>query len=541
MAYARPSDQPTDGLTPDPPASPADGVVTPDSPWNPAPGAVAAGLPALVAFLLYLPTLMPGPGFWDTAEFQAVGPVLGIAHPTGFPTYTLLGWLASVVLQPFGNPAYRINLLSALLVAAAAGLTTLSAARLTRAWLPALGAGLALATCQIAWWVGQRADPHALHVFFVALILALLVVWAQRHRAGAAGAGSILFAAAIVYGLALGNHALTVLLAPGIAAFLLWVDRGLLDVRRRLTAACAAGLVLTTALLYAYIPIRASMNPPLDYAHPDNLSRFLYLVLGQQFHGLIRNPLANASSTLLDIFVGQAGWPVVVLGAVGLVALAAGRSRAGRLGPPLALMTGLWFGLTVIFALGYADAAIDRYYLGPLLVLAVWAAIGLAAAWDATAPLRARLMGLAPSGGAWRLAGVALACVAVLAWPAAQAAQGRSANNASGDTQATAWSNAAFAALPPRAVVVSWWSYSTILWYEQSVAGRRPDILIVDDRTRLDLGYGSVADTVRRFMAEGRPVYLIRPETEILTLEAMFNLQYVPLLPGYEGLWRVQP
>ena len=34
----------------------------------------------------------------DTAEFQAIGPVLGTAHPTGYPTYTLLAWLASVAL-----------------------------------------------------------------------------------------------------------------------------------------------------------------------------------------------------------------------------------------------------------------------------------------------------------------------------------------------------------------------------------------------------------------------------------------------------------
>ena len=48
---------------------------------------------------------------------------MGTAHPTGFPTYVLLGWLASVVLQPFGEPAFRMNLLSALCVAVAAGVT----------------------------------------------------------------------------------------------------------------------------------------------------------------------------------------------------------------------------------------------------------------------------------------------------------------------------------------------------------------------------------------------------------------------------------
>ena len=63
--------------------------------------AVVVGVLAFAAAWL---ALLPGVGFWDTAEFQAVGPLLGTAHPTGFPTYVLLGWLASVVLQPLGEP-----------------------------------------------------------------------------------------------------------------------------------------------------------------------------------------------------------------------------------------------------------------------------------------------------------------------------------------------------------------------------------------------------------------------------------------------------
>ena len=42
---------------------------------------------------------MPGVAFWDTGEFQAVRPLLGTAHPTGFPAYVILGWLGSVVLR----------------------------------------------------------------------------------------------------------------------------------------------------------------------------------------------------------------------------------------------------------------------------------------------------------------------------------------------------------------------------------------------------------------------------------------------------------
>ena len=67
------------------------------------------------------PGLMPGVGFWDTGEFQTVAPILGTAHPTGYPTYVLLGFVGNLLLTPIGEPAFRINALSLLAVAVAAG------------------------------------------------------------------------------------------------------------------------------------------------------------------------------------------------------------------------------------------------------------------------------------------------------------------------------------------------------------------------------------------------------------------------------------
>ena len=80
-----------------------------------------AVLVALVAFAAAWLAVMPGVAFWDTGELQAVAPLMGTAHPTGFPTYVLLGWLASVLLQPFGEPAFRMNIFSAICLAVAAG------------------------------------------------------------------------------------------------------------------------------------------------------------------------------------------------------------------------------------------------------------------------------------------------------------------------------------------------------------------------------------------------------------------------------------
>ena len=65
--------------------------------------------------------------------------------------------------------------------------------------------------------------------------------------------------------------------------------------------------------------------------------------------------------------------------------------------------------------------------------------------------------------------------------------------------------------LEPGAMIVSWWSYSTPLWYAQLVEGRRPDIAIVDDRTRLDENLGDLTDVIDANLGK-RPVYVIRDD-----------------------------
>jgi hypothetical protein len=526
----------------------------------------------LVMIVLYAPTVLPGVDFWDTAEYQTVGPVLGIAHPTGFPTYTLLTWLANLALAPIGEPAHRLNLFSAILMAGACGLTAHAVERLTGRRLLSVAGAVVLGTAPIAWWTANRAESHSLHLVFVALLLVLLIAWAERARQHRPDASRLLIAASAVYGLSLGNHGLTLLLAPGIAAFLLAVDRGLLR-QGRLIAVCAGTIAGVAAAVYAYIPLRATMEPPLDYAHPDTLDRFLYLVLGTQFHGLFRNPLEGGPGPILQLYADQLGALPVALAIAGFAALALAIGRTGSLGPPVALLTGLWFLATTVFARGYADGFVDRFYLGPLLVAATWAACAVAAAWDlAGAWVHPRWVGLLtqsaggpPSvagaasamsgerqvgpgqGGAsartggprMRLAGIALAAIVLIPLPAERALDGRVANDDSRERAGQLWADAALATLKPNAAVISWWSYSTTLWYERFVEGRRPDILIVDDRVRLDEGYGDLPATIDRFRAEGRPVYLIRPENEIPPLMDRYRIVTHPTVLGLSPVWEV--
>jgi hypothetical protein len=478
------------------------------------------------ALLLYARTLMPDVGFWDTAEYQAIGPVLGIAHPTGFPAYTMLAWLASVVLQPFGNEAVRANLLAALLVAGASGLLAATVVSLTRRMVVGAATGTAFAVSATVWAVGLRADAHALHIFLAAVLLALLIGWARRHQQ-AAPADRLLVAAAVVYGIALGNHALTLLLAPGIAFFVLWIDPWLLVRRPRFVGLCALALVATTVLLYLYLPLRAAMNPPFDYAHPVTWESFRYLVFAEQFRGSFQSfpePLDALRSVALQTWTDLG--PLAILALVGLAVLM-------RRQPALAMLLVAWFAFGWIFALGYVNADIGRYYLVPTLSAALAGGIGGAAAWDwlaARAPARA---------GRWqRAAAVALAAV-LLAGPALAAVPRTfAAVDQSTYTYPRRWLEAVLPALEPDAVVVSWWGYSTTLWYAQFVEHRRPDVWVVDDRTRIDQQLGSAQDVVDAWLGQ-RPVYLIRLDRDMEPFVQRYRLTRMPEAPAWGPIYRV--
>ena len=481
--------------------------------------ALVVGLPALA---LYARTLLRDVGFWDTAEFQAIGPVLGIAHPTGYPAYTVLAWFASVVLQPFGNEALRANLLSAILVALAVGVVAATVTRLTKRFGVGVAAGAALAVSGEAWAIGLRADPHALHLTIAALLLLLLVVWEDRVRADAP-ADRWLFAAAVVFGISLANHALTYLLAPGIAVFVLVVQPGILR-RPKLIAACAGGLVLAAALLYAYLPLRSAMNPLLDYANPETWDGFRYLVFAEQFRGTFR-PLPAFGDALRAIG-GETLLELAAFAPLALVGLLAAAWR--RVG--LMLLLAAWFGVNWFFALGYVNADIGRYYLVPLLAAAVLGGIGAGAIVDALLAIWSRLAQRGPSRALAIAVALAIGVVAVT--PSLTAVPSRfRAVDASQDRQARTWLDGVVTRLPENAVVISWWSYSTTLWYGQYVEHLRADVTVIDDSTITQQDLGSATAVIDSYLGL-RPVFVIRLASDLPQLEQRYVLTPLPGIAG---------
>src|ERR1035437_591884 len=242
--------------------------------------AAAPAAAAALTLLLVVPTLAPGISNWDTAEFQTVGPVLGTGHPTGYPAYVILGWLASIVLQPFGDPAFRMNLLQALLASLAVAGTVALIQILTGRRLIAFAMGLVLACSQLFWKLSIHADYHMLHVALVAILFVVLLLWDRgRHsddETTTRHADRWLVAAAGVYGVAVANHSLALLLPPAIGLFVLASDWRVI-LRPRTIVACVVVLAGTIVLLFSEMPIRAAMKAPLVYGHPDTVSGFWYV------------------------------------------------------------------------------------------------------------------------------------------------------------------------------------------------------------------------------------------------------------------------
>ena len=504
-------------------------------------GLVAAAT-FLAALVVYRATMLPGIGAWDTAEVQTVPPLLGTMHPTGFPAFVVLGWLANLVLAPFGEPAFRMTLLSGLLAALAGGLAVFVFRRLGAPALLAGAAALGFALTPITWHIGVSADVHALHVALLVAITLGLLRWegaVRDARANPADGGLArradrrIVGTAALFGVSVANHGLTLLLVPAVTMFVLAVDRGVLR-RPRLVLAALGAAVGVAALLYLELPLRAGpFRAPLVYGHPETLQGLLDIVFARQFSGDLIGGDAVAKLVAFGDLAGNQLGPLALLAVPAFVVTAIRHPR-------YALYSGVAALLTCLFAGLYDNARIDRYYLGPVFFAWSWLAAAAAAIVELAVGPEAGPGDLAPPRtagfGSTRTA-VAIALGIVLLVPTVIGLRDRwNEQDLSQSTAASQWLDEALATLDRDAVVVSWWSYSTPLWYGTLVEGRRPDITIIDDRTRLDDGLGDAADVIEANL-DRRPVYLMRvTDQEIEDLRGRFRIESVGI-PG--NLFRV--
>lgn len=421
---------------------------------------------ALALFVLSLalyvsrvaPSVIPG----DPGEYQIVASRWGIGHPPGYGFYALLGNLFTHLL-PFGNWAWRVNLLSAVCGAAIValayamgrGLSGQPAASWRGQAPPVLGA-LFLLTGLDLWQHAIHANAHIVTALLAALSVLFLLRWQQT------GHDRWLYAFCFVAGVSPVHHPLLVFAFPAYALSIIAIrPRILLDWRTLLKAVGCALLGLAT---YLYYPIRCAIGtPPLPGPNDmDTWTGFVRVVTAQGLRGnLFKFTPLDILYRLWDARVPlglQYTPPALALAGIGLLVLWARRWR------PALLLTG-YVGCIVLATVNILQDEM-AYLLGPMVIVGVLAGQGV----DALAELLHSRLGVRMRPVALLLVGLAAAMpgwTLAVNWTRMDLSDFRDAE------QWLAMVEKRFVGKGQHAALLTEWERMTTVWYYQQVEGRR--------------------------------------------------------------------
>jgi hypothetical protein len=328
----------------------------------------------LGAGLLYFLTAARDIVVGDSPELIIAAVKLGLAHPPGYPLFTMLGHLFG--LLPVGPIPFRVNLLSVVCDTVAVGVIFLTGFHLSRSRLAAALGTLILAFNPLFWSWSLVAEVFPLNNLLATLLIYFLVVWnddPQKFRK--------LAAAAFVAGLAVANQQTIVLLGPAVC-YLLWRHRLVLLAQPRLIIICAVAFGIGL-LPYSYLFWAAARHPVWNWGGISSFSDVVAHVTRKgygSFH-LVGPELEGGFwwHRLIDLFISL-GMMLCLFGLLGLI-------RAWRqhrwlfwfvllgfvcTGPLFAIVTNLNLGSSPT-----AAYVLERFFLLSLVVVTPVVALGI--------------------------------------------------------------------------------------------------------------------------------------------------------------------
>lgn len=278
---------------------------------------------AVIAFSIYLITLAPTVWFIDSGELAAVASTLGIAHPTGYPLFTIIGHVFTL-LPISSSEIYNLNVMSAFFCSLGIFvffllmkylLSCYHVAAPTPPKKPSGGknvkspiapkaksielpepitcgiaglAALVLAFSKTYWNTANSVEVYPLHVFFL-ITLVLVFIKAIYDTGSKKPEGGTFISQhkyylifAFLLGLSFTNHLTTILLAPACLTLFFYVNISNKPRLYKLLGFMAVCFLLGLSV-YLYLPIRANMSPTLLWGNPYNFERFYWHVSGKQF------------------------------------------------------------------------------------------------------------------------------------------------------------------------------------------------------------------------------------------------------------------
>src|ERR1051326_4733727 len=336
---------------------------------------------ALGILLIYLCTLAPSIAGGDSGELITVAYKMGVAHPPGYPLFTMVAKLFTFI--PIGTIAWRVNLLSAICDTGAAVILMLTIRRWTNnQWAGLFAAGL-FAFSPLVWRYAVIAEVFALNNLIVALMIYLAVRYQQSSEPKFA------YLTALAFGLGMSNHHTSLFFGLPIMIWILIAGRSRLWSLKPLLIIAAAFLV--GLLPYIYLPLADLHAAPFSWGHTSTLKGFLVHLLRREYGTLqlgahqldTRGNFFAGLSQFLWALPAQVFYLGLILAVVGLYFAAHNKKTAG-----LILTTIAAFCLYVIVFHALANLPLDdplflgihmRFWQQATLLVCFWAGLGFAA------------------------------------------------------------------------------------------------------------------------------------------------------------------
>ena len=468
---------------------------------------VCAGAVFVAALFLFGWTLAPTVTLVDSGELILAAHGLGVAHPPGFPLWVMLAHVASLV--PLGNVAVRINFSSAFFAALACAMLTLVVAELmiTAAYLPArekgaqqskkpedsgidhllvlapaLATGLLMAFSRTLWSYATITEVYTLNTLLIVIVFFLMLRWRRlviqtilsaRLHTGAAVTkhDGWLYAAAAVFGLALGDHHVTVGLTLPAVAVIVCKTQGLrFFTSRRLLYAALISICALVAV-YAYLPFAASRSPLINWGNPRSLQEIWWHITGRQYRVFLTFSPTMMGAQFLEFFemllreFGPAWLPLPLALALAGFAAAFRQDR-----------TTFWFLSFIVIANFAYDFSYeiaedkDAYYLPVFIAIALAAGFGIRWLIQLTS---AKSMALRTSFG--------VAAIAVLLTSATAFAANWPFNNRRHYFIAHDYVENLLNTIEPNGLLLTQdWQVASPMFYAQQIEQRRRDAKIID-------------------------------------------------------------
>lgn len=259
----------------------------------------------LISIFLYTFCMSSGSYGGDSGDLLSAVYVNGVAHPSGYPLYLIIGRIITGILPDIKNFAWQLGTVSALFSSLSVAFYYQIILRLTKNKIVSLISALTLLVSYPFWLYSITVEVFSLHIFLITCIVYLLI------RVGETKEEKYLYLLATVLGVSLTNNQTIILIFPPVGISLL-IIYGLKLFNFKRAVICFLLFVLGL-IPYLYLTYLASKLPSVNWGFALNFDNFIALITRKEYGWNSFEKGLNVSG-IINSLIGTLNYWIIYIG-----------------------------------------------------------------------------------------------------------------------------------------------------------------------------------------------------------------------------------